>query len=103
VPLRRRASMRGQTHYANRSARCATVVARPRLIRSANSWAWVTRGFISVQSVGFGLPLFFALMIEMVSAFGPLGIVSYAEATREKQGLTCRDASRRSAAHPATS
>lgn len=55
-------------------------------------WAWITRGFVSVQSVGFGLPLFFALMIEMVSAFGPLGIVSYAEATR---ATTEGDVSRR--------
>jgi hypothetical protein len=45
-------------------------------------WAWITRGWISVKDVGFGLPLAFALMIEMVSAFGPLGIASYAEATR---------------------
>ena len=45
-------------------------------------WAWLTRGWLSVKDVGFGLPLAFALMIEMVSAFGPLGIVSYAEATR---------------------
>jgi hypothetical protein len=45
-------------------------------------WAWISRGIVSVKDVGFGLPLFFALMIEMVSAFGPLGIVAYAEATR---------------------
>jgi hypothetical protein len=45
-------------------------------------WAWVTRGWITVRAVGFGLPLFFALMIETVSAFGPLAIVAYAEATR---------------------
>ena len=63
-------------------------------------WAWLTRGSISVQSVGFGLPLFFALMIEMVSAFGPLGIVSYAEATREKAGS---DVSRRVATDRGTS
>jgi hypothetical protein len=44
-------------------------------------WTWLTRGFFSVRDVGFGLPLAFALMIEMVSAFGPLGIVAYAEAT----------------------
>jgi hypothetical protein len=37
---------------------------------------------VTVADVGFGLPLFFALMIELVSAFGPLGIVAYAEATR---------------------
>jgi hypothetical protein len=45
-------------------------------------WAWLTRGLVSVRDVGFGLPLFFALMIEMVSAFGPVGITAYAEATR---------------------
>jgi hypothetical protein len=45
-------------------------------------WAWYTRGLVTVADVGFGLPLFFALMIELVSAFGPLGIVAYAEATR---------------------
>jgi hypothetical protein len=65
-------------------------------------WAWLTRGSISVQSVGFGLPLFFALMIEMVSAFGPLGIVSMLKRREKKQGLTCRDVSRRSAPCPAT-
>ena len=46
-------------------------------------WAWITRGFVTVTAVGFGLPLFFALMIELVSAFGPLAIVGYAEATRQ--------------------
>jgi hypothetical protein len=45
-------------------------------------WAWITRGWITVRAVGFGLPLFFALMIETVSAFGPLAIAAYAEATR---------------------
>jgi hypothetical protein len=45
-------------------------------------WAWLTRGWITVRAVGFGLPLFFALMIETVSAFGPLAIAAYAEATR---------------------
>jgi hypothetical protein len=54
-------------------------------------WAWITRGSLSVKDVGFGLPVAFALMIEMVSAFGPLGIASYAEATRS---VTERDASR---------
>jgi hypothetical protein len=45
-------------------------------------WSWLSRGWITVRAVGFGLPLFFALMIETVSAFGPLAIVAYAEATR---------------------
>jgi hypothetical protein len=59
-------------------------------------WAWLTRGFFSVKDVGFGLPLAFAVMIEMVSAFGPLGIVAYAEATR---GTRARDVSRHVAKH----
>jgi hypothetical protein len=53
-------------------------------------WAWFTRGFVTVADVGFGLPLFFALMIELVSAFGPLGIVAYAEATRVGPAATTR-------------
>lgn len=51
-------------------------------------WAWFTRGFVTVADVGFGLPLFFALMIELVSAFGPLGIVAYAESTRQSAPKT---------------
>ena len=51
-------------------------------------WVWVSRGWISVHDVGFGLPLFFALMIEMVSGFGPVGIVAYAEATRRPRSQT---------------
>jgi hypothetical protein len=47
-------------------------------------WEWLTRGWITVRAVGFGLPLFFALMIETVSAFGPLAIAAYAEATRRQ-------------------
>ncbi len=62
-------------------------------------WAWFTRGFVTVADVGFGLPLFFALMIELVSAFGPLGIVAYAESTRQTAAETmsslCRAWSRR--------
>ena len=63
-------------------------------------WAWFTRGFVTVADVGFGLPLFFALMIELVSAFGPLGIVAYAESTRggsdtvSRPVAASRDASR---------
>jgi hypothetical protein len=47
-------------------------------------WEWLTSGWITVRAVGFGLPLFFALMIETVSAFGPLTIAAYAEATRRQ-------------------
>jgi len=53
-------------------------------------WAWFTRGLVTVADVGFGLPLFFALMIELVSAFGPLGIVAYAESTRGGSDTTTR-------------
>jgi hypothetical protein len=45
-------------------------------------YAWITGGLISVRDVGFGFPLFFALLIEVVSAFGPITIAAYAEATR---------------------
>ena len=45
-------------------------------------YAWITGGIVSVRDVGFGFPLFFALLIEVVSAFGPLTIAAYAEATR---------------------
>ena len=45
-------------------------------------YAWITGGIVSVRDVGFGFPLFFALLIEVVSAFGPLTIAAYAEASR---------------------
>lgn len=45
-------------------------------------YAWITGGYVSVRDVGFGFPLAFALLIEIVSAFGPATIVSYADATR---------------------
>src|SRR5205814_1916238 len=38
---------------------------------------------VSVRDVGFGFPLFFALLIEVVSAFGPMTIAAYAEASRD--------------------
>jgi hypothetical protein len=45
-------------------------------------YAWATRGLLSVRDVGFGFPLFFAVLIEVVSAFGPITIARYAELTR---------------------
>lgn len=45
-------------------------------------YAWLTGGLLSVRDVGFGFPLFFALLIEVVSAFGPITIVRYVESTR---------------------
>ena len=42
-------------------------------------YAWATRGVLSVRDVGFGFPLFFALLIEIVTAFGPITVVRFAE------------------------
>lgn len=42
-------------------------------------YAWATRGLLSVRDVGFGFPLFFALMIEIVTAFGPVAVARFAE------------------------
>ena len=50
-------------------------------------YAWATDGFVSVRDVGFGFPLFFALLIEVVSAFGPPTIAAYAEASRKDAEL----------------
>ncbi len=44
--------------------------------------AWLSRGQLKVRDIGFGFPLVFALLIEVVSAFGPVGLVAYADATR---------------------
>jgi hypothetical protein len=48
----------------------------------AELFAWMSRGLLSVRDVGFGFPVAFALLIELVSAFGPLGIATYAAVTR---------------------
>src|SRR5262249_29163535 len=45
-------------------------------------YAWITGGYVSVRDVGFGFPLAFALLIEIVTAFGPVTIAGYADATR---------------------
>ena len=44
--------------------------------------AWLSRGQLNVRDIAFGFPLVFALLIEIVSAFGPAGLVAFAEATR---------------------
>jgi hypothetical protein len=49
-------------------------------------YAWITRGAVSVRDVGFGFPLFFALLIEVVSAFGPMTVAAYAEASKSNVG-----------------
>jgi hypothetical protein len=48
----------------------------------AELFAWLSRGQLSVRDISFGFPLVFAFLIEIVSAFGPAGIVAYAQATR---------------------
>jgi hypothetical protein len=48
----------------------------------AEFYAWLTGGFLSMRDVGFGFPLFFAVLIETVSAFGPMTIAAYAAASR---------------------
>jgi len=50
-------------------------------------FAWLSRGQLSVRDIAFGFPLAFAFLIELVSAFGPVGIVAYAEATRREKGV----------------
>ena len=54
----------------------------------AELFAWLSRGQLSVRDIGFGFPLVFAFLLEIVSAFGPAGIVAYAEATRRSPGGT---------------
>ena len=50
-------------------------------------WSRATRGVLSVRDVSFGFPLAFALVIEIVSAFGPAVIVSFALATKRQSLL----------------
>jgi hypothetical protein len=65
-------------------------------------YAWATRGLLSVRDVGFGFPLFFALLIEVVSAFGPITVMRFAELsvvgeTKSDTGATERVVSRHDA------
>lgn len=55
-------------------------------------YAWATRGVLTVRDVGFGFPLFFALLIEIVTAFGPITVVRFAElsATSISTSKNCR-------------
>jgi hypothetical protein len=69
-------------------------------------YAWATRGLLSVRDVGFGFPLFFALMIEVVTAFGPVTVVRFAElsaasTTGSTTGATWRAATDHVEARPA--
>jgi hypothetical protein len=51
----------------------------------AELFAWLSRGQLNVRDIALGFPLVFALLIEFVSAFGPMGIVAFAEATRRSE------------------
>jgi hypothetical protein len=51
----------------------------------AEIFAWLSRGQLSVRDIGFGFPLVFAFLIEIVSAFGPAGMVAYADATHRRR------------------
>jgi hypothetical protein len=52
----------------------------------AELFAWLSGGQLEVRDIVFGFPLVFAFLIEIVSAFGPAGIVAYAEVTRRTFG-----------------
>jgi hypothetical protein len=54
----------------------------------AELFAWLSRGQLSVRDIGFGFPLVFAFLIEIVSAFGPAGVVAYAEATKRASDIS---------------
>lgn len=47
----------------------------------AEFYIWLSRGFVQARDVGFGFPLFFTLLIEVVSAFGPVTIAAYVTAS----------------------
>ena len=61
----------------------------------AELFAWLSRGQLSMREIGFGFPLVCALLIEIVSAFGPVGIVAYVDATtRRPERVTGSDIAR---------
>jgi len=87
-----RASLASAAEAGRRIARIAELRKHARELRErggsdapdpvAELFAWMSRGVLSVRDVGFGFPVAFALLIELVSAFGPIGITTYAAATR---------------------
>ena len=87
-----RATLAAAAEASRRIARVAELRRQARELRDrgaadaadpvAELFAWMSRGLLSVRDVGFGFPVAFALLIELVSAFGPVGIATYAAATR---------------------
>ena len=59
----------------------------------AELFSWMSRGLLSVRDVGFGFPVAFALLIELVSAFGPVGVATYAAVTRPRGDIVASPAS----------
>lgn len=49
---------------------------------AAEIFAWLSGGQLRVHDISFGFPLVFALLIELISAFGPAAIAAFADATR---------------------
>jgi hypothetical protein len=87
-----RADLAAATEKSRRDIRVAQLHRQVRELRErgagdapdpvAELFAWMSRGLLSVRDVGFGFPVAFALLIELVSAFGPLGVATYAAVTR---------------------
>jgi hypothetical protein len=48
---------------------------------AAELFAWLSGGQLRVHDIAFGFPLVFALLIELISAFGPAAIAAFADAT----------------------
>lgn len=65
-------------------------------------YSWATRGLLSVRDVGFGFPLFFALMIEIVTAFGTITVVRFAEVSAPSTSTSNFTAWRAATGHVAT-
>ena len=86
-PTKRARSQSRKAHCERRSRSCVKAVALSPPDPVAELFAWLSRGQLSVRDIGFGFPLVFAFLIEIVSAFGPAGIVAYAEATRRNSDV----------------
>jgi hypothetical protein len=70
----------------------------------AELFSRLSRGWISSHDVGLGLVLLLGAVLELVSAFGPVVLASYAHATRlDMPAATCRDMSRTAQTSRATS
>jgi hypothetical protein len=91
-----RSQLAAAAEKGRREARIAELREQARVLRErgagdaaepvAELFAWMSRGVLSVRDVGFGFPVAFALLIEFVSTFGPIGIATYAAATRSQHG-----------------